>query len=86
VYAIEQGEVIESVKKIGKANGLEATEVGLLDFTIGVSERFLWWQAEFHHVKMFIVALVQSEEIYSKVNFWNEDVLSRRPKTELLGL
>ena len=51
MYAIEQGEVIESVKKIGKANGLEATEAGLLDFTIDTRERFLWWQAEAHPVK-----------------------------------
>ncbi len=86
MYAIEQGEVIEGVKEIGKANGLEATEAELLGFTIDARERFLWWQAEPHHVKMFVVALVQSEEIYSKVNFWNEDVLSKRPKTKLLGL
>jgi hypothetical protein len=33
VYAIEQG-----VKKIGKANGLEAIEAGLLDFTIDARE------------------------------------------------
>jgi protein arginine N-methyltransferase 1 len=105
VYAIEQTEVIESAREIGKANGLEdrivfinklstetelpekvdvivsdimepfCLEGGLLDFTIDARERFLKPGGRMipYHVKMFIVP-VQSEEIYSRVHFWNEDV------------
>lgn len=105
VYAIEQREVIESAREIGKANGLEdrivfinkrsteaelpekvdvivsdimgsfCLEEGLLDFIIDARERFLKPGGRMipYHVKMFIVP-VQSEEIYSKVHFWNEDV------------
>lgn len=105
VYAIEQREVIESAREIGKANGLEdrivfinklstqvelpekvdvivsdifgnfCLEEGLLDSTIDARERFLKPGGRMipYHVKMFIVP-VQSEEIYSRVHFWNEDV------------
>jgi protein arginine N-methyltransferase 1 len=65
--------------------GTFCLEESLLDFTIDARERFLKPGGRMtpYHVKMFIVP-VQSDEIYSKVNFWNDDVLSRRPETKLL--
>ena len=84
MYAIEQGEVIEGVKKIGKANGLEATEADCWILRLTPASVSSGGKLNPIMLKMFIVALVQSEELYSKVNFWNEDVLSRKPETKLL--
>ncbi len=55
--------------------GTFCLEESLLDFTIDARERFLKPGGRMipYHVKMFIVP-VQSEESYSKVHFWNEDV------------
>jgi protein arginine N-methyltransferase 1 len=60
---------------VSEIMGSFCLEESLLDFIIDARERFLKPGGRMipYHVKMFIVP-VQSEEIYSKVNFWNEDV------------